>query len=473
MSYLVVVISYLALLIGVGLILRRRVRTAEDFAVAGRNLKWPILVGTLLATWTGSGSVFNNGRLGYENGFAALWASSGAWIGIILIYFIAKRIRGVGASSVPQILERRFDARTGLLASITTVIAYVTIVSYQFRGGGRVFEIIAGSGQMIPGIDNLLLGMIVTALFTIIYTTLAGLLSVVYTDVLNGVVALLGVLIAIPFVVAGLGGWEQFAQNVPDIKWTLFGTRGALSMFALFLPTLLLLMGDANMYQRLLAAKDGNHAEKAVVGWVVGVVLIELLIVTLGFLGSIRFPGLVGPDAARILIMIAHQAVPFWIGALLLAAIISIIVSTADSFLLVPANNLATDIYGRYFNRAASGEHLLLVSRLVVVALGLLAFSMIRFFPSILEAAFAAYTIYGASITPALLASFIWPRASARAAFASILAGTVVTIGWELAKRLADGVNPFGLEAIYPAAASSIALLVILSLRDNPRQIDE
>lgn len=466
MNYLLVVVVYLAMLIGVGLVKRRQVRTAEDFAVAGRSLKWPILVGTLVATWTGSGSIFNNGRLGYENGFGALWASSGAWLGIILIYFIARRIRSVRASSVPQILERRFDARTGLLASITTIIAYVTIVSYQFRGGGRVFEIIAGQGQMIPGIDNLVLGMVVTALFTILYTAIAGLLSVVYTDVFNGLVALLGVLIAAPFVLAGLGGWEQFAQNVPEVKWSLFGTRGLLSMLALFLPTLLLLMGDANMYQRLLAAKDGQQAEKAVAGWIVGVVLIEVFIVTLGFLGSVRFPGLMGPDASKILILVAHQAVPFWIGALLLSAIIAIIVSTADSFLLVPANNLATDIYGRYFNPQATGEHLLLVSRVAVVALGILAFSMIEFFPSILEAAFAAYTIYGAGITPALIASFIWPRASARAAFWSILAGTVVTIGWELAKKAAGGVNPLGLEAIYPAVTSSILLLVIISLLD-------
>ena len=77
-GYLIVVMVYLAVLISVGLVMRKQVHTAEDFAVGGRSLTWPILVGTLLATWTGSGSVFNNGRLGYENGWAALWASSGA-----------------------------------------------------------------------------------------------------------------------------------------------------------------------------------------------------------------------------------------------------------------------------------------------------------------------------------------------------------------------------------------------------------
>ena len=466
-GYLIVVMVYLAVLISVGLVMRKQVHTAEDFAVGGRSLTWPILVGTLLATWTGSGSVFNNGRLGYENGWAALWASSGAWLGILLIYFIARKIRAVGASSVPQILEKRFDAKTGVLASLTTIIAYLTIVSYQFRGGGLVFEIIAGTDPIIAGMSNMTLGMIIIATFTIIYTAIAGLLSVVYTDVLNGIVAMLGLALAIPFVLSAIGGYEAVVATVPAIKWELFGAMGFKSMLALFIPTLLLLMGDANMYQRLLAAKDGGHAEKAVAGWIVGVIIIEVLIVTLGFFASVHFPGLSGDEAARILILVAHQAVPFWIGAFLLAAILSIIISTADSFLLVPANIIATDLYGRFFRPEASGKQLLLVSRIAVVVFGILAFSMIRFFPSILTAAFAAYTVYGASITPALIAGFVWPRANARAAFASVLAGAGVTIAWELARKF-TGVLLFGWEAVYPAAASSILLLVVLSYLKTP-----
>ncbi|MCH7575083.1 MAG: sodium:solute symporter family protein [Candidatus Marinimicrobia bacterium] len=465
--YLIVVIVYLALLIMVGVWKRKKVQTAEDFAVGGRSFRWPILVGTLVATWTGSGSIFNNGRLGYENGFAGLWASSGAWIGIVLIYFIARRIRNIGASSVPQILEKRYDARAGVLASVTTIIAYLTIVSYQFRGGGRVFEIIAGNQQIIAGIENLTLGMIIIALFTIIYTALAGLLSVVYTDVLNGIVAIVGLMLAVPFMLAGIGGFDQLVANTPDVKWDLFGAMGFKSMLALFLPTLLLLMGDANMYQRILSAKDGNQAEKAVAGWIIGVIIIEILIVSLGFIASVRFPGLTGDEAGKILILVAHQGVPFWIGALLLAAILSIIVSTADSFLLVPANNLATDIYGRFLRPDASGEHLLKVSRIAVVVFGFIAFGMIEFFPSILDAAFAAYTIYGAAITPALIAAFVWPRANANAAFASILAGGGVTLVWEILKKV-NGTNPFGVEAIYPAAISSIVLLVAISYLTGP-----
>jgi len=75
--------------------------------VAGRTLPWYILVGTLLATWMGSGSLFSGAGLGYRNGLAGLWSSGGAWLGIALIYFITRRIRNFGKVTVPDIFEAR------------------------------------------------------------------------------------------------------------------------------------------------------------------------------------------------------------------------------------------------------------------------------------------------------------------------------------------------------------------------------
>ena len=109
MTFLVFILVYLVFLIGVGLWKIRDVRTQEDFMVAGRRLTTPVLVGTLLATWTGSGSLFNGGRLGYENGFAALWSAGGAWIGIAVIYFVAQKVRKEGKLSIPHILEHRYN----------------------------------------------------------------------------------------------------------------------------------------------------------------------------------------------------------------------------------------------------------------------------------------------------------------------------------------------------------------------------
>ena len=74
----------------------RKVKDSEDFMVAGRTLPWWVLVGTLLATWIGNGSLFGGAGLGYRNGLSGLWSSCGAWLGILLVFFIAKRVRNLG-----------------------------------------------------------------------------------------------------------------------------------------------------------------------------------------------------------------------------------------------------------------------------------------------------------------------------------------------------------------------------------------
>lgn len=463
MIFITFILAYLVFLVGVGLWRRKQVRTQEDFIVAGRRLTAPVLVGTLLATWTGSGSLFNGGRLGYENGFAALWGAGGSWIGIAIIYFVAQKVRRGKKLSVPHILEDRYSKWVGLAATVTTVIAYVTIVSYQLKGGGRVINLIAGDGFSVFGMSSLMTGIVITAVFAIGYTMLAGMISVTYTDVLNGIVMLAGITFAIPFAVKGVGGLANFAHNVPPEKWQLFGTMGSTQAFAYLLPTMFLLLGDANMYQRFLSARDEFEAKRSVRGWIVGTILVETLIVFLAFLGTQLQTGLQGAQAANIIPLIAVQHVPVAIGCLLLGAMVAIIVSTADSYLLVPSTNISHDLYLRYFRPKASQKELLLVSRLAVLVLGIMAFLMISFFETILDAAYAAYTVYGAGITPSLLAVFVWKRASSTGAILSVLGGTIVTLGWEIAKKML-GHAPLGLEAIYPALVGSILLLVAGSL---------
>mgnify|MGYP000712619932 FL=1 len=168
-------------------------------------------------------------------------------------------------------------------------------------------------------------------------------------DGLNGMVMLLGIAIAVPFVLHEAGGIETFVANVPEEKWQLFGTMGKTKAFAYLLPTMFLLMGDASMYQRFLSAKSGRVAKRAVVGWIIGVVVIEFLIVLLAFLGSGLETGLTGEEASKIIPLLAMKHVPIVVGCLLLGAMVSILVSTADSFLLVPATNVSHDIYYRFF----------------------------------------------------------------------------------------------------------------------------
>jgi len=453
--YFWAILIYLVILIGVGVWRSRQVKTREDFVVAGRKLSAKVLVGTLLATWIGTGSIMGAAGLGYDRGFPALWFSVGVWVALIVMYFVAGRARRFGQFTVPDILEARYNKYARILGTIVTVIAYTAIVSYQFRAGGKVLNIVAD----IP-IEN---GIIITAAFVIGYTVLAGMISVAYTDVVNGVIMVIGLIIVLPFLTDSAGGWSMIVERLPDSHFEVLGSLTLEEAIALALPAMLLLMGESGMYQRFFSARDAATARRAVIGWVVITIAVETLILVIAVVGSSIFPDI---DGETVILVSIKEALPPVIGCLAVAAVAAVIVSTADSFLLVPSTNLMRDIYQRFINPEVSEAQFLAYSRIVVVVLGIAAWVQLRFFETILEMAIYAYTMYGVGITPAVMGAFFWKRATAAGGVSAIASGMIVTLVWEGFGLAAP--TAIGWKTVYPALAASLACLIFVSLATKP-----
>ena len=464
---LTAVLFYLSILLLVGVYRSRRVKTGDDFLVAGRTLPAHVLVFTLLATWIGSGSLFGGAGLGYRVGFPALWQSAGAWVGIALVYFIAPRVRRIALYTVPDILELRYGPLARVLGTVTTVLAYSTIAAYQFRGGGRLLALI------VPVDPDT--GALITMIFCVVFTSLAGMLSVAYLDVGNGLLMTIGVTLAVVFMVGDLGGLDASLGSLRADQVSLFGTLGPQASLALFLPTMFLLLGEANMYQKFFSARNERTARLAVVGWIAGTILVETLIESTGVLASLMVPGLSEAESEEIVIRVATGVLPEFMGIVLVCGAAAIIVSTANSFLLTPSTNLIRDVYQRFVNPSATGREVIVYTRIIVVVLGGLGYVAGNFFPTILAMALWAYTMYGAGITPALLGALLWRRATPAGGVASILAGMLTTLVWEIV-GLVRGDNGipdylFGLQTAYPALLFSIGTLILVSLA-TPRQTD-
>ena len=453
---LTAVIVYMSILVLVGAWRSRRVKTGDDFLVAGRTLPARVLVFTLLATWVGSGSLFGGAGLGYRSGFSALWQSAGAWVGI-------------AQYTVPDILELRYGPVARVLGTITTVLAYATIAAYQFRGGGRLLALVA---DVDPGT-----GSLITAVFCILFTSLAGMLSIAYLDVGNGIVITIAVVLGLAFLVDDHGGLSMAMESLRPEQLTLFGELGPQAAVALFLPTMFLLLGEANMYQKFFSARDERAARLAVVGWIVGTIVVETLIDSLGIFGSLSVSGLSPGESEEIVVRVARDVLPPFLGLLLVCGAAAIVVSTANSFLLTPATNLIRDVYQRFINPGVTDAQMVVYTRLIVVVIGGLGYIAGDFFPTILAMALWAYTMYGAGITPALLGALLWKRATRQGGVASIAVGMVTTLGWEMVGlvRAVDG-DPeylFGWQTAYPALALSIGTLIVVSLLTSPPKESE
>jgi SSS family solute:Na+ symporter len=467
--YVVVILLYLGGLISIGIYRSRSVKTQDDFMVAGRKASAIFLAGTLVCTWVGSGSLFGGAGLAFRMGFSQLWMSAGAWVGIALVYFLAHRVRRIAQYTVSDILEKRYSPAARLFGTFAIIIAYLTIAGYQFRGGGRLLNI-------LTGIDPILGGAI-TCVVVITFTVLAGLVSIISIDLVNGIMMTVGVLIAVPLALGAVGGAEQLAA-LPVDRFEVFGTHNAIWAMGVFFPTFFLLLGESSMYQKFFAARDEATARRAVIGMIVGVILIETALCVLAVTGSAKYLTLapfVGVDGSldkgtteTIILHLARFDLPTWSGILLICAAVAIILSTANTFLMIPSTNIARDVYQRFINPGVSQNAIVRFQRIWIILLGILAFVLANFFKSILDMAFTAYTMVGAGITPALLAAFLWKRVTVAGGVTSIIAGMGVTIIITLLNLvLAEPLMETDF-IILPAATASILSLVVVSLLTRP-----
>ena len=471
MIYLYTISAYLFILIGIGLYKARKINTQADFSVAGRNLTPWVLVGTMLATWMGTGSILGNAGKTYETGMAALMLPMGSILGIIFLTRIAGKVRNYEKFTVPEILGDRFGPVARILSVIALVMAYMVIVSYQYNAGGAVLHtvLINEAGESLITVET---GTIIAAVFIIAYTMLAGLVSVAYTDVANGLIILLSFLISIPILLNEAGGFsgmrEAFETMGKADHMNFFGVYSTMNIINFCLPPFLLILGDANMYQRFFASKDAEGAKFATTTLIFAVAAAELMIIFAAWVSSSMIPD--AEIGKYVLIYASHKFLPIFLSAVMMTTIIGIIISTADSFLLVPATTLMRDVYMNYVNPEANDKRIVLLSRLLVLALGIVAYIVSLGFAQsagFFERALYAYTIYGASITPALVAALFWKKASKIGAILSISSGTVTTLLWKEAgfiQNLIPSTIYSNIDEVLPAITVSVVGLVIGSI---------
>ena len=549
-TYLYIILAYLLVLAAFNFLRARRIKTQDDFMVAGRGLNITIMIFTLICTWIGSGTFIAGAEYAARAGWSSLWLPAGAWVGIAVIYFLAAKIRTFGQYTIGDILEVRYGKFARLFGAVALIIAFTTIVSYQFRAGGYILNVVTNGGMSVE------LGQSIAALFVILFTALGGMVAVAHTDLPNGIIILLASCVALPFIVVFAGGWQAAAGSLPAQHFAVFsadfGQYPALKAGGYFLATMLLLLGVQSMYQKFYSARTPREAKKAVGLWIIGTIVVETLVVVIAIYsasahwkdlktfeiagavktevalnrtpapeamsralalakdleasGSVKpgqMPGLeqnlrqafsgadtpqkvesvrAGIDPASVVLQAARDigTMGFFgliVGLLLLGAACAVVLSTGMNYLLSPSSNIIRDIYQRFTKKgaAADQEKVVALQKVFIVIIGVCAFLMI-FIPtvlhsriSVLKYAYFAYTMYGVSLTPALIAALAWKRATKFGGIASIISGAVMALFLELVVPAAfpavlKGGDPWGIPTVYPALAVSLLFLVVGSL---------
>ena len=450
MAYIIAIGAYLLALMIFGLVVaHKKVKTSDDMVTGGHRIPFIVLVGTLLATWCGGGGITGSASVVYTGGpWVGLLTFAAPPIGIIMMYFIAGKVRKSNKVTVPEIMEARYGKAASIISAICVMLAYVGVLATQLKAAADIIVLLCSSSGV--EISHGLALTICTVIIAVI-TVGGGLVSVAYSDAVSALLMVGGFFAAIPILMAAASA--QGAALPPE-KLTLTGGMSGWEILGYFLPSLALMLGDQNMLQRFASAKNSDEAKKSNIGMFIGEILVIISIVLIVTQAARLYPTLETPS--NVIFQVAVDYLPLVFGALVMCACMAFIVTTADSYLLSSATNLTNDVYERYMNPKATDKQKMLVLRGTIVVFSFVAVALTLYFPTVLSLQMTAYTMYGAAITPAILFALFSKKVTPAGGMAGILVGGLVTIIWTLAG------TPYGIQcAIVAVPASVIAILIV------------
>lgn len=450
MGYLICILIYIAGIILFGVVMgRKKVKTSDDFVVAGRQLPFMILIGTLLASWCGGGGITGSASVVYLYGpWVGTLHFAGAPIGMLLLYFISSKVRSSTKITVPEVFAVRYGDGASIIAVVCIMLAYVGLCATQIKAAGNIISLITGMDANMA--------TVMSAFGILLLTVSGGMISVAYTDAISALLMVGGFLIALPLLFGKAGGWTAAIASMPADKVTGTGGLGVIAILGYMIPTISLLLGDQNMMQRFASAKSAEEARKSNLGLFAAEITVCVLIILMCTAGIALYPSLDVPS--NIIFSLAVDYLPFVLGAVVLVACVAFIVTTADSYLLSAATNVTYDVWGKYLHKDADGKQKIHFMRATICVLTVLAVVLTLYFPSILSLQMTAYTMYGAAITPALLFALFSRKVTKAGGIAGILTGGVVTVVWTMVLN-----SPYGIASAIVAVPAAVVMILIVS----------
>lgn len=461
LDYLVFVIYMLGVL-GVGFYFYRKNANAEDYYVGNRSIS-PTHVGvSIVATDVGGGFSIGLGGLGFAMGLSGSWllftGLVGAWLSAV---FIIPKIKAIDQKhsmlTYPDFLRYRYNGKVALVAAIISGIGYMGFTGAQVLAGATLAD--ATIINRAPfGMNATLFALLLMGLIIIAYTVLGGLKAVIYTDTVQWIILLVGLIfLAAPFAVHRIGGWNAMKSQLPEgflslrnISWVTY-----LNWMVTIIPIWLVGM---TLYQRMYACKDVKDAKRA--WYIAGFFEYPIMAFTGVFLGMcarVLFPEVLHEQGLPLLI---KSVLPVGIAGLVVVAYFSAIMSTADSCLMASSGNFVNDILQRYFMKDAKDKTIIRASQIVTLLVGLIAILLATLFTTVLDGIMYAYAFMVSGLFVPTMAAYFLEKPSSTAAFWSMISGG----GFTLIVQISALPMPLGLDASLFGIVVSAVVFSSLSL---------
>ncbi len=456
---------YMLSMLGIGVYFLRKNKTTDDYFVGGRNLNSLHIGLSVVATDVGGGFSIGLGGLGFVMGLSGSWllftGLLGAWLsGVLLIPKVAGLARKKGFFSFPQYLEHIFDKRVALLAGVISAIGYIGFTSSQLLAGAKL----ASSTFLDLSLSQALLIMGVVA---VVYTGIGGLKAVIYTDTVQWIVLMAGLIfVALPFAYFKIGGIKSITSTLPPsfLSLTAISWQKVINWMFTIIPIWFIGM---TLYQRIYASKDTKTAQK---GWFIAgffeYPIMAFIGVVLGMFSRVALENgllkgytLSNLDAEMGLPVLLRTVLPVGFLGIVLSAYFSAIMSTADSCLMAASGNILTDVVKKH-----NSKNGLVYSQILTLLIGILALLIAVKMTSVLDLMLYSYSFMVSGMFIPVLAALFLKKPNSIAALFSMIAGGGTTLA-----LIISGISlPFGLdENIFGIVTALITYTITNFIRNS------
>jgi SSS family solute:Na+ symporter len=439
----------------------------NEFFLANRRIGGFVSALTYAATTYSAFMMVGLAGLTYSLGVGALGFELTYLCGLVLVVFFGPRFWLIGRRfnylTHAQLLADRYQSRAvGVVSAILCLVFLVPYAAIQVMGIGYL---LAGVSK---GAIPLLAAMMIATILALVWTNIAGLRSVAWTDALQGLIMLFASTAAVWYLADhGFGGWGNFFhrmnQEIPDLlagpglfKFNVF--------FGLALPWIFFSLSNPQVTQRLFIPKSLTAFRQMIIGFLIFGFIYTVVSVLWGFGARLLIPGLTKPDLATPSLL-AHPAIPWSVAIMVMIGILAAAISTIDSILLTLSSMVARDIYKAGINAKASEVLELRIGKLVIPILAAVFFVFAHWAAGKKGLAFMIVPLSVAAsagllmAVPAIIGAFMWKRGTATGALTSMLIGALVVLGLQL-----TGIKPLGWWPGVWGLLVSVALYIVVSL---------
>lgn len=408
---IVLIILYFLAVIAIGFYSRSKIKTPDDFYVAGKKGGIFQISGSLLATILGSSAILGTLELCRQNGWAAMWLLLCASAGLFILAPISKYVSRYGQFTLPELLGQFFGKEAKLISSVIIPVAWLGIIAAQIIGAAKILN--------STGLLDYRPAAVVSGAVFILYTLIGGQKSILKTDLFQAILILAAVFIMFAYrkEETGLTPEVFTHKGLFNDNFTIF------DLIILFLTYSTTFIVGPDIYSRIFCARSEQTATKSVI-------ITALILIPFAFI--LTYIGLASPapetgSQSIGIILYAQKHMPPWILGLLIASLLAAVMSSADTTLLTASMIEGELIYGTLESKKS-----LKATKLLIAITGLLSITIAIFVTSIIQSLLLALAFFSGAFFVPTLAGLFHLRSVGKRIVAAMLTGGLLALAGKL-----------------------------------------